>query len=412
MSAVSGLRVGYVLKKYPRLSETFILNEILGLEAAGVEVSVLSLRLPDEGRFHAELADVRAEVAYLTGFGAASAMAAFRRVARHADPGALDRALELLDLLPPERQVGVLLQGLELAEVAAARGLDHLHAHFMTVAAHTAYVAHVFSGIPFSVTAHAKDVYRDEVDIAAFRTVAAAASAVVTVCDANRRFIEERLLAGVDATVVRIYNGLDLASMPVPGPRRPELVLGVGRLVEKKGFDVLIRACRLLADRGVPFECAVIGDGDQAGALADEIDGLGVADRVRLLGSLPKAEVLEWMARAAVLALPCVTGGDGNRDALPTVLLEALAVGLPVVSTPVAGVPEIVDDGVEGLLVPERDPVALAGAIELLLTDTTRWSAASTAGPAKVAARFDRRATLPALLDVFAGPGRAVEGVA
>jgi colanic acid/amylovoran biosynthesis glycosyltransferase len=126
---------------------------------------------------------------------------------------------------------------------------------------------------------------------------------------------------------------------------------------------------------------------------------------VRFAGAVSRGEVLGWMARARVLALPCVTGGDGNRDALPTVLIEALALGLPAVSTPIAGVPEIVDEGVSGLLVAEGDPAALADGIGSLMVDNGRWSQIAAAGPAKVAARFDRRRTIPQLLSVFSGSG-------
>ena len=403
------LRVGYVLKMFPRLSETFVLSEILGLQDAGVEVSVLSLRLADEGRFHADLAQVRASVDYLPQFGSGPTVEAFRAVAG-LGPGALgglQRALAFVGRLPAERQAGVLVQSLHLARQVEERKLDHLHAHFMTVAAHTAYVAHLLTGVPFSVTAHAKDIYRVGVSPAIFREVAGAATAVVTVCEANRRYILDHLLAGSVARVVRIYNGVDVESLPPPASRRdPALVLGVGRLVEKKGFDVLLDACAILVERGLPVSCLVLGDGEERAALEARRSALGLQDRVRFAGAVSKDEVLGCMTRSRLLALPCVTGADGNRDALPTVLIEALALGLPAVSTAVAGVPEIVDHGVNGLLVAEADPVALADAIASLMLDDGRWSQVAAAGPAKVAARFDRRRTIPQLLSVFTGSGR------
>ena len=405
----SPLRVGYVLKMFPRLSETFILSEVLGLQDAGVDVSVLSLRLADEGRFHADLARVRASVDYLPQFGSGPTVDAFRAVA-DLGPGAiggLQRALHFVGGLPATRQAGLLVQALHLARQVKERDIDHLHAHFMTVAAHTAYLAHLLTGVSFSVTAHAKDIYRVGVSPAVFREVAAAATAIVTVCDANQRYILDDLLAGSSARVVRIYNGVDVESLPPPAPLRDAtLVLGVGRLVEKKGFDVLLDACAILVERGVPVSCLVLGDGDQRAALEARRSMLGLQDHVRFAGAVSKDEVLGWMTRARVLALPCVTGADGNRDALPTVLIEALALGLPAVSTAVAGVPEIVDHGVNGLLVTEGDPAALADGIASLMVDNGRWSQIAAAGPAKVAARFDRRRTLPQLLSVFAASGR------
>lgn len=403
------LRIGYVLKMFPRLSETFILSEVLGLQDAGVEVSVLSLRLADEGRFHADLARVRASVDYLPQFGSASTVDAFRAFAGLGRGGlaGLQRALDFVGRLPSDRQAGVLVQALHLARQVEEQHLDHLHAHFMTVAAHTAYIAHLLTGIPFSVTAHAKDIYRVGVSPIIFREVAAAATAVVTVCDANQRYILDHLLAGSPARVVRIYNGVDVESLPPPAPHRdPTLVLAVGRLVEKKGFDVLLDSCAILVERGIPVTCLVLGDGEERAALEARCSDLGLKDHVRFAGAVSKDEVLGWMTRARVLALPCVTGADGNRDALPTVLIEALALGLPVVSTPVAGVPEIVDEGVSGLLVTEGDPAALADGIGLLMSDDGRWSQIAAAGPAKVAARFDRSRTMPQLLSVFSGAGR------
>ena len=405
----SPLRVGYVLKMFPRVSETFILSEVLGLQDAGVDVSVLSLRLADEGRFHADLARVRASVDYLPQFGSGPTVDAFRAMV-DLGPGAMggiQRALDFVGGLPAAHQAGLLVQALHLARQVELRDLDHLHAHFMTIAAHTAYLAHLLTGVPFSVTAHAKDIYRVGVSPAAFREVAAAATAIVTVCDANQRYILDDLLAGSPARVVRIYNGVDVESLPAPAPLRDAtLVLGVGRLVEKKGFDVLLDAVAILVERGERVSCLVLGDGEQRAALEARRSKLGLQDHVRFAGAVSKDEVLGWMTRARVLALPCVTGADGNRDALPTVLIEALALGLPAVSTAVAGVPEIVDHGVNGLLVTEGEPAALANGITSLMVDDDRWSQIAAAGPAKVAARFDRRRTLPQLLSVFAGSGR------
>jgi glycosyltransferase involved in cell wall biosynthesis len=398
-------RTGYVLKKYPRLSETFILNEILGVEAAGRAVDVWSLTPADEGRFHADLARVKAAVTYLPGVGSGSTLAAFEAVRDlGVSTDGVARALGFLGRLPAERRAGLLVQGLLIARAARERGVTHLHAHFLTVAAHAAYVARLCGGPTFSVTAHAKDVFRDAVDPAVFREVAEGARAVVTVCDYNRRFIAERFLAGSSARLVRIYNGLPLDELRIPpATREPGLILGVGRLVPKKGFDRLVRAAHALKARGVRARTVIVGDGEEREALRSLVAELGLSAEVTLTGPLPREDVLAWMAKARVLAAPCVRDDDGNQDALPTVLLEALAAGLPSVATPVAGVPEIVEDGAEGLLVPENDVPALATALARLLDDDATWRRMAGAGPAKARARFDRAATLPQLLAVFDG---------
>lgn len=397
-----------MLKKYPRLSETFILDEILALEAAGVEVSVFSLRQPDDARFHSDLADVGAEVTYLPAFGSAATMAAFGTLdrLRGSTPGGLGRALRFLERVPAERRAPLLVQGLALAESARERSLDHLHAHFMTVAAHTALLAHVFTGVPFTVTAHAKDLYRDSVDVERFRTVAEASAGLITVCEANRDYLRERFGLPPEAVEV-IRNGLRLEALPRPvaGPRRP-LVLGVGRLVEKKGFHLLVEACAVLAGRGVDFECVVAGEGEERDRLARLVADLRLEDRVRLIGAADRGRIFGLLQEAALVAAPCVVGADGNRDALPTVLIEALAMGVPVVSTPIGGIPEIVEPGVEGLLVPAGDAGALADAIERLLRDPRLRSAMGSAGPRKAAARFDRSRNARRMMEIFEGAGR------
>ena len=396
-------KVGYVLKKYPRLSETFILDEVLGVEAAGAEVSIFSLRLPDDGRFHADLAAVRAEVSYLPGFGATTVLDAFDALA-----GLGPHADEVLpDLVAFARRLGpagpgVLVQGVHLAHQAVAAGVEHLHAHFMTVAAHTAYIAHMLTGLPFTVTAHAKDIYRRTVDADLFHTVASAAAAVITVCDANKAHLERHLADGAGA-VRRIYNGIDVGAAPPPALREPGLVLAAGRLVEKKGLTVLLDAARLLADGGTPFRLVVVGDGEERANLEAQSARLGLVDRVTFVGAAPRHEVQALMGRAEVLAAPCLVGDDGNRDALPTVLLEALADALPAVTTPVTGIPEIIEDGVEGLIVPEGDPVALAAALRRALSDKELLAEMSAAGPRKAAMRFDRGRTIRQLLAVFCG---------
>lgn len=394
-------RVGYVLKKYPRISETFVVDEILAVEAVGVDVEIVSLRAPDDGRFHEDLSRVAATATYLADTSSSWLEAVKGLVA--VEPAALAEAVAFIDLLPQQRRAGVLLQGMHLAAFARERRLDHLHAHFMTVAAHTVCVAHLLTGIPFTVTAHAKDVYRTTVDPVVWQAVAHQARAVVTVCDANERHIRERLLPPGHGTVVRIYNGVPIERLPRPAttPGDECLVLAVGRLVEKKGFDVLLDACALLAARGTEFRCLVVGDGNERDRLEARCRELDLGAHVAFTGALTRDRVQALMRSARLLAAPFVVGTDGNRDALPTVLLEALAAGLPVVATPVGGVAEIVRHERDGLLVPEGDASALAHGIERTLTDDRFAAHCATSGRARVHERFDRARTVRTLVDLF-----------
>lgn len=394
------LHVGYILKQYPRLSETFILNEILGLEERGIEVSIFSLRHATEGRFHPGVASVKGAVHYMADTDKAAFLDAMRALPRLRTEQ-LEAVFDFLEHVPAERRARLLLHAIEVANAAIDEQIDHFHAHFMTIASHTAYMVHLLTGIPYTVTAHAKDIYRHTVDWNLAALIASNAESVVTVCDANLTFLAHRL-DGSGARLRRIYNGLGPQDHPAPmGHRIDGLVLGVGRLVEKKGFDLLLEAVSSLSSSHPNIRCVLIGDGDQRSALEKLADNLDIAEFVSFTGPLPQHEVAKWLRRASVMAAPCRIGLDGNQDALPTVLLEGLGAGLPAVTTPVAGVPEIITDGVEGLIVPTDDAAALATAIEHLLDRPDLSAEMSKAGPIKLTRAFDRAATITQLIDTF-----------
>jgi len=398
-------RIGYVLKKFPRLSETFVLNEILGVEAAGIEVTVCALRPSDDEPHHAALDRLQADIVAVDAprFAVESGLA---QIERERGVEAAAAAAAFVAALPDNRGPKVLRQGLAVAAEVRHRQLTHLHAHFVTVAAHTAYLAHLATGVPFTVTAHAKDIYRHGVDPAIFAEVVAAATGLVTVCEANEQHIRRVLLAGAPCRVVVIPNGLPLDDLPPPQPPASRSgILAVGRLVEKKGFDILVEAAALLRDRGRAVPITIIGAGDRHQALHEQIQRLGLDPQVQLAGPLPREEVLRRMAGGRLLAVPCVTGADGNRDALPTVVIEAMACGLPVVATPVGGIGEMVRHGREGLLVPEHDVEALADALAEILDHDDLWAQLSAAGPQRVAERFRQDTTLPMLLELFRAGG-------
>lgn len=360
------LRVGYVLKMYPRFSETFIVNELLAHEAAGLDLEIFSLRAPVDGRFHEMLSQVRAPVTYLAHHGLRAE--GFWAQLRSATglPGFAAGFAQAC-----HESVDDLAQALALAEMVRARGITHLHAHFGSVATTVARLAAAFTGVTYSFTAHAKDLYHESVDPADLRRKLADAAVVVTVSDYNVAYLRE-CFAESAARVCRIYNGLDLARFPYRDPvaRLPQII-AVGRLVEKKGFDVLIDACALLRERGRSVRCQIVGDGPLAMMLTAQIARRGLVNQVQLVGPRPQGAVIELVQQAAVFAAPCVVGDDGNRDGLPTVLIEAMALGTPCVATDVTGIPELVRHGETGLLVAQRDPAALATALEQLLDNRT-----------------------------------------
>jgi glycosyltransferase involved in cell wall biosynthesis len=213
-----------------------------------------------------------------------------------------------------------------------------------------------------------------------------------------------------------VHCGVDLgATRRVCDGRRGDLLLGVGRLDPIKGFDVLIEALALLAGRGMQFRCRIIGEGSERAALAARIARHGLADRVELAGARGQVEVQAALHEATIFALPCVVGADGNRDGIPVAMMEAMAAGLPVVSTRVSGIPELIGEG-EGLLVAERDPAALADALARLLGDAALRERLAGAARRKIEHEFDARKEALKLLAAFhevlgdAAAGRACTG--
>jgi colanic acid/amylovoran biosynthesis glycosyltransferase len=357
-------RVGYVAKVFPRLSETFIVSELLAQERAGLDVEVFSLRRSEDRGAHGAHARLRAPVTYV-GEGEPTLGALLAGLAEASPTGDLEAMVALAGQQHP-REVA---QALELARHVRAREIDHLHAHFANVAATVARMAAALAGITYSVTAHAKDIFHEDVTPEHLHGVLTHASAVISVSDFNVAHLR-RLFPEAAARVHRVYNGIELAHFPFlfPAERAPR-ILGVGRLVEKKGFGDLIDACAVLTATGREFECRIVGQGALEKDLRARVAHHGLEEVVTFAGPASQEQVREEMHAAAAVAAPCVVGADGNRDGLPTVLLEAMALGTPCVATSVTGIPEILHHERTGLEIPEHSPVTLAAALARLLDD-------------------------------------------
>jgi colanic acid/amylovoran biosynthesis glycosyltransferase len=376
-------RLAYVLKVYPRYSETFILNELLAHERAGVRLEIFSLRAPGDGRFHEAIGQVRAPISYVPsgGLGAERLWAGLQETAREL-PATWAALAE-----PAGADARDAVQALWLAREVRRRGITHLHAHFASAPGRVARLAARIAGVTYSVTAHAKDIFHESVDPGSLGPLLEDATAAVTVSDFNLAHL--RALAP-GARVERVYNGIDLERYPYADPavRKPR-VLAVGRLIEKKGFGDLVDACARLAAAGRSVRCDIIGEGELRDRLAARIAEHGLTGDVRLLGQRTQDEVRAAIADSAVLAAPCVVAADGNRDGLPTVLLEAMALGTPCVSTPVTGIPEAIEHERTGLLVQEAEPASLAAALARLLDDTRLRSRLAAGARARVAEDFE-----------------------
>ncbi|TVR58150.1 MAG: colanic acid biosynthesis glycosyltransferase WcaL [Candidatus Competibacteraceae bacterium] len=402
MSSPENSRVGYIVKRYPRYSETFIVNEILQHEEARLPIEIFALRPVLETHFQDVLAAVRAPVTYIPDkVSKAASLWESINAARRELPDFWAALDELGDLEAED-----LIQAIDLALRARERGVTHFHAHFGTVSATVARLAARFARIPYTLTLHAKDIYHVSVDPALMRKKLGAAARVITVSDYNQRYLAATYDSAA-AKVVRLYNGLNLARFAFTIPSRTSReILAVGRLVEKKGFDVLIDACAILRDRGVAFQCRIVGDGTERATLSARIAHLNLGAMVRLAGPQPHAELIGTFREAAVVAAPCVIGADGDRDGLPTVLLEAMALGVPCVATDVTGIPELVRDGDTGLCVPQRDPQALADALQRLLDDADLRVDLATRARRLIEQDFDIRRNAAQLREWFAVAAR------
>jgi colanic acid/amylovoran biosynthesis glycosyltransferase len=390
------VRVGYVLKRYPRYSETFVVSEILAHEAAGLRLDIFALRCSEDSHFQDTIARVRAPVSYLQAPPTAEALWAALKEAALDFPWLWHALKKATDAGSRE-----LYQAVQLAQAVYERGVQHLHAHFADEAATVAMLAACFAGVPYSFTAHAKDIFHEGTNTSALQQLLKSAAAVVTVSDYNVAYLRQRC-GGAAARVERLYNGLALDHLRYQEPAAcPPRIVAVGRLVEKKGFADLITACRLMAARGLGFSCQIVGTGPLEAELRRQIAALNLQGTVTLLGPRPQQEVIALVQGAAALAAPCIVGEDGNRDGLPTVLLEAMAVGTPCVSTDVTGIPEVVRHEMTGLLVPQHDPEALASALERLLEDAGLRVGLARRARQLVEAEFDARRNAARLRTIF-----------
>jgi len=255
--------------------------------------------------------------------------------------------------------------GLRLQEM----GIRHVHAHFAGMAARTAFWIHKFFPITFSFTAHANDIFAPRDFEIGLDKLVDAARIIVTVTDYAARFLRERFPNRADR-IYRVYNGLNLSEFGrTDFSFTPPLIVAVGRLIAKKGFADLVRACGMLAEGGKPFQCEIVGEGPLENELRAQIEQLDLQNRVALSGAKPQREVRRRFASASVFVLPSVVDSAGGIDNLPTVIMEAMATALPVISTDIGGIPEMVVENETGFLVQPGDTGALARAIEKVIDD-------------------------------------------
>ncbi len=398
-------KIAYLIKRFPHLSETFILHEVLELERQGLPLKIFSLLEPS-GKINQAAEDVQSQVTYLPQgfpFGLLSLLReAFKRFTKSPISFLKVCGTALIQFRHPSTPHH-LLYAAYIANQVEQEGVTHLHAHYANTPATVALLVHKFTGISYSLTAHAKDIYLSRKGMLAYKMKHA--RFVVTCTEYNRKYLASAADPCSDVPIHRIYHGLDLRVFPLD-PRRVSstderpLILSVARLVEKKGLSYLLQACRRLEDQGYDFNCRIIGDGPLRQLLEQQIRDLALTERVTLWGAETHERVIEMYQQATLMALPCVVASNGDRDGIPNALVESLYMGVPVVSTPVSGVPELISSEYNGLLVPERDSIALADAIARLLDDPRLRQKLSTAGHETVLAKFDMSANAQYLMQL------------
>ncbi len=395
------MRLGYLYSRYPVISQTFCDAEMLALERRDIELVIGSVYPPLTSLRHEHIARLRAPIHY----------APPQEILRILERDAKTSRKWQRDFVehhdgkygPGAKAEQRARNALYFAEFFARSGVDHVHVHFANRAAHTALFLKKISGIPFSITAHGQDFMKDLGSDDLLREICAAAEFVAAETDYSRDLLRQRCPDSA-AKIHRVYNGIDLERFPVPrscdGNRIPRIV-SVGRLVAFKGFDDLIDACAELARRRIDFVCDIIGDGPLRETLQAKIEQLDLSSRVNLLGSLSQDAVLEKLQAAYIFALASTIDTQGATDVFPTVILEAMASARPVVSTRLAGIPELVVDGQTGMLAPPGDSTALAHALEQLLREPELRLRFGDAGRARIEQHFRIEQTVAPLVQML-----------
>ncbi|MEW6129109.1 MAG: glycosyltransferase family 4 protein [Acidobacteriota bacterium] len=411
--------LAYVLKGFPRLSEIFIASEIYRLEQLGIKIKLLVIKPADEPVTHEIIESIQAKPVYLPATTSLSGTFLLIWLARHL--GAFLPALLRVFFHHPVKTIYAFC--LALAQAIRARKTFwspprkvyfkeflqaafiadnllrsneavHLHAHFCHGATTVTWLASIITGIQFSFTAHAKDIYCDTLNPAGLlKRKMDAAKFVVTCTDANREYLQP-----LSSTKVHcIYHGLNAdftrllqATTENPSKNGRIRLLSVGRLVRKKGFDTLIDACNILNQRGVDFETLIIGQPDeQESELKNRIANYSLSHRIRLVEAMTQKQLFDEYRKATTFCLPCRVLENGDRDGIPNVLVEAMACGLPIITTGISGIPEIVHHGVNGWLIPPDNPEALAEALLHLSFDKPLAQAVALGAQQTVHQRFD-----------------------
>jgi glycosyltransferase involved in cell wall biosynthesis len=398
-----------LLKGYPRLSETFVAQEIRSLEAAGFRLRIVSMRQPTDKAVHPVHREIKAPVVYLPEYLHDAPLRVLRGLlAARRLPGFRSAFKLFLKDLGQDVSRNRIRRFGQAAVMAAEQqsGDAHIHAHFIHTPASVARYASLMTGLPWSCSAHAKDIWTSgEAELA---DKLAAAAFTVTCTEAGLQRLNA--LAPRKKPAHLVYHGIDLArfrplSAPLAerngtNPEKPVRFLTVARAVEKKGLDTLIDGLARLP-ASLCWTWTHIGGGSLSEKLSQQAKDRGLAARCRFLGARAQEEVIAAYGDSDVFVLPCRIAADGDRDGLPNVLMEAASHGLALVSTPVSGVTELIEDGITGCIIPPDDPAALAETMGRLIAEPLLRHRLGRAASRKVSAEFDHDKAILGLIGLF-----------
>jgi len=394
--------IAYVMSRFPKLTETFILYEMLAMEELGFDISIYPLLRQDEAVVHPEAGPLVAKATFLPliSLDVLSSQMYYvthRPRAYFSTLGVLLRAnAGSFNYLT--RALAIFPKVAHAARLLVAHHVDHVHCHFSSHPAAAGFILRQLAGIDYSFTAHGSDLH---VDRHMLREKVASASFVVAISEYNRQLIIDHCGAQWADKVVVIHSGVDtnVFCPPATGaePRQDFTIACIGRFIEVKGQSYLIEACRRLVASGMEVLCYLVGDGPERKFLEQQVAAGGLGARVRFIGQLRREAVSELLQSVDVLVAPSVPTDDGRREGIPVVLMEAMATGVPVVASNISGIPELIEHGKSGILVPARDAEGLAGAIRYLAEHPRERRTMGKAARQKVIDEFDLRGTAQSL---------------
>lgn len=402
-------KIAYILSQFPEIHETFILREILELKRNKINLAIFSLKKCKDKIIHPQAKALMDETYYSPLIFSWNIIKAkfyflftqplklfnvFFYLIRHNY-----KSVELLI-----KSLGVLPISLYFAKEIQHKGIEHIHAHWATIPTTSAVIISQMTGIPFSFTAHAWDIFIDQTMLA---EKVKRAQFVFTCTGYNKKFLNSLLEKKYRDKVILNYHGIDFEKLEIPSREKDKyFVFSIGRLCEQKGFAYLIKSCKILIEKGYDIKCIIVGEGPDRKKLEKLIMEEEMEDVVLLKGIQPHSAIFEFFSKAAIFVLPCVIAKNGDRDGIPNVIIESLAVQIPVISTNVSGIPEIIVNNQTGLVIPPRDEKSLANAMIFLLQNSEKQKMFAKNGRNLVEEKFDIKKNVADLVNILLNYGK------